>query len=76
MNSPHPAQAASDRVASGSQRRSLWLTFRWPLLLAVLSLTGLVGALLADGLRDRLGAALIAVSVGVVVWARLRARQG
>ena len=74
MNSRHTAQAASDRVASGSQRRSLWLTFRWPLLLALLSLTGLVGALLEDGLWDGLGAGLIAVSVGVVVWARVRAR--
>ena len=76
MNSHHPAQAASDRVASASQERSLWITFRWPLVLAVLSLTGLVGALLADGVWDWLGAGLIAGSVGVVVWARVRAGRG
>lgn len=59
-----------------NSHHSLWLTFRWPLLLAVLSMTGLVGALLEDGLWDWLGAGLIAVAVGVVVWARWRAGQG
>ncbi len=53
-------------------RQSLWSIFRWPLLLGVLSLTGLVGALLWDGAWDWLGPALIAVSAGVVVWARVK----
>lgn len=70
MNSHHSAQAASDRVASDSQQRSLWLTFRWPLLIAVLGLMGLVGALLVEGPWDWIFAALIAVSVGAVVGAR------
>lgn len=56
-----------------NSHHSLWITFRWPLLIGVLSLSGLVGALLEDGLWDALGAGLIAVSVGVVVWARWRA---
>ncbi len=48
--------------------------FGVPLVVGVLSLVGLVGALLDDGLWDGLGAALIAVSLGVVVWA-LAARR-
>lgn len=56
-----------------AHRQSLWSVFRWPLLLGVLSLTGLIGALLWDGMWDWLGAALIAVSVVTVVWARIRA---
>lgn len=54
-------------------RHPLWLTFRWPVLIAALTLAGLVGALLEDGVWDGLGAALIAVSAGAVVWARVKA---
>lgn len=56
------------------RHQTLWTIFRWPLLIAVLGLTGLVGALLEDGLWDWIGAGLIAVAVGAVVWARWRAR--
>lgn len=56
-----------------NSRHPLWLTFRWPLLIGALTLVGLVGALLEDGVWDGLGAALIAVSVGAVVWARVKA---
>ncbi|MEH6664642.1 MAG: hypothetical protein V7678_07305 [Brevundimonas sp.] len=52
--------------------RSLAAVFAVPALLAALSLTGLVGALLADGVWDRLGAALLAAPVAAVLWARLR----
>ena len=55
-----------------AHRQSLWSIFRWPLLLGVLSLTGLIGALLWDGLWDWLGVTLIAVSVVTVVGARIR----
>lgn len=58
-----------------NSHHSLWITFRWPLLIAGLTLTGLIGALLADGLWDGLGAALIATAVGAVVWARARAAR-
>ncbi len=58
-----------------NSHHSLWATFRWPLLLGLLSLTGLVGALLGDGLWDGLGAALIATSVAAPMWARIRARS-
>ena len=56
-----------------NSHHTLWLTFRWPLLIAILTLTGLIGALLGEGVWDWLGAALIATSAGVVVWARLKA---
>lgn len=54
---------------------SLWRIFRAPLLIAGLSLTGLVGALLDDGLWDGLGAALLASSVIATAWARLKAAR-
>lgn len=56
-----------------NSHHTLWLTFRWPLLIAVLTLTGLIGALLEDGVWDWLGAALIATSAASVVWAHLKA---
>lgn len=54
---------------------SLWEIFRTPLIVAVLSLIGLVGALLVDGPGDWLGASLLAVSVVVTVWALIRRRR-
>ncbi|WP_396595570.1 hypothetical protein [Brevundimonas sp. R86498] len=58
-----------------NSHHSLWITFRWPLLLAALTLTGLIGALLADGVWDGLGAALIATAVAAMVGARARAAR-
>ncbi len=57
-------------------RQSLIAVFAWPLILFVLGLTGLVGALLADGLWDGLGAALVSTAVVAIVWARIRAGRG
>ena len=54
---------------------SLYAIFGAPAVLAALSLIGLVGALLADGLWDWLGAGLLAVSVLAIVWARFRRRR-
>ena len=51
--------------------QSLAAIFAAPLLLAALSLTGLIGALLADGAWDWLGAALLAAPVAAILWARL-----
>jgi len=55
-------------------RRGLWMIFRWPLLLAVLSLVGLLSALIGDEVYDlmswlTLGVPLVLVGV---VWLRLR----
>ena len=52
--------------------RSLTAIFAAPLALAILSLIGLVGALLDDGAWDWIGAGLLAVPVGAVAWARFR----
>ena len=58
-----------------NSHHSLWLTFRWPLLIGVLSLTGLVGALLEDGVRDAVFSALLATVLIAVVWARARVHR-
>ena len=52
--------------------QSLTAIFAAPAALAVLSLTGLIGALLADGAWDVIGAALLAAPVAAILWARLR----
>lgn len=55
--------------------RSLWAIFRAPLWVFVLSLTGLIGALLEDGAWDAVFSALLASSVVVTVWALIRRRR-
>ena len=54
--------------------QTLWTIFRWPLILGVLSLIGLVGALLTDGAWDWIFAALVATCVAAIVWARVCVR--
>ena len=55
-------------------RRGLWMIFRWPLLLAVLSFLGLLSALIGDGFYDLLSWLSLAVPLLLVavVWIRLR----
>lgn len=53
---------------------SLGAIFRTPLALALLSLTGLVGALLAEGVWDMIGTGLLGTSFGAILWARLAHR--
>ncbi|MFN3930710.1 MAG: hypothetical protein ACK4JY_03070 [Brevundimonas sp.] len=67
---------ADQEAARGLMRGSFSLAaiFGAPLALAALSLIGLVGALLADGLWDGLGAGLLGASLATIVWARLRRR--
>lgn len=57
-------------------RRSLPLVaiLGLPFGLMVLSLIGLVGALIYDGAWDDTGSALLAVTIGVAFWAWVRAR--
>lgn len=54
-------------------RRGLWSIFRWPLALAVLSLFGLLSALIGDGVYDMLSWLSLGVPLGLigVVWRRL-----
>ena len=58
-------------------RRDLSLVsiFAAPVVLFVLSLIGLVGALLEDGLWDGLGAALLGATLVVLAWALIRRRR-
>lgn len=58
---------------------SLWQIFRWPLVLGVLSLFGLLAALVGDGLWDLLGwgalvPALVLSALGVVKALRRSSR--
>ena len=46
--------------------------FGVPLILAVLSLTGLIGALLENGAWDWIGAGLLATILLVIAWFRFR----
>lgn len=55
-------------------RRGLWMIFRWPLLLAVSSLVGLVSALVGDEFFDLVSWLTLGVPLVLVagVWLRLR----
>ena len=53
----------------------LWATFRWPLLLALLSLAGLLAALLGDGVWDALGWLLLAPALALGLQGLLKARM-
>jgi hypothetical protein len=46
-----------------SEPRGLWAVFRWPTLLALLSIAGLLAALLGDGAWDALSWLLLGVPV-------------
>ena len=46
--------------------------FGVPLILAMLSLTGLIGALMANGAWDWIGAGLLGTTIVVIAWARFR----
>lgn len=54
---------------------SLAAIFGAPIVLFVLSLVGLVGALLEDGLWDALGAAFLATTILALAWALIRRRR-
>ncbi|WP_043311042.1 hypothetical protein [Pseudomonas sp. ML96] len=55
-------------------RRGLWMIFRWPLVLAVLSLFGLLSALVGDEVYDLLSWLTLGVPLVLlgVVWLRMR----
>ncbi|ARU88896.1 hypothetical protein [Pseudomonas sp. M30-35] len=49
-------------------RRGLWMIFRWPLLLGVLSLFGLVSALVGDQVYDLLSWLSLGLPLLLVGW--------
>ncbi|PWU31774.1 hypothetical protein DK254_04740 [Pseudomonas sp. RW407] len=56
-------------------KRNLWIVFRWPLALAVLSLVGLVSALVGDGPWDALSWFALGIPLLVILAALARARR-
>ncbi len=53
---------------------SIWRVFRWPMIIGMLSIVGLLSALVADGVWD--GVSWAALSIPVVVgWLKSRARK-
>lgn len=56
-------------------KRNLWMVFRWPLALAVLSLVGLVSALVGDGPWDALSWFALGIPLVVILAALARARR-
>jgi len=57
-----------------SGRRNLWLVFRWPLVIAVLSAVGLTSALIGNGPWDFLSWIALAVPAAIGLH-KLRARR-
>ena len=53
----------------------LWAIFGTPILVFALSLTGLIGALLEEGMWDGVFSALLASTVVVTAWALIRRRR-
>ena len=56
-------------------RRGLWMIFRWPLLLALLGLFGLLSALLGDGLYDLLSWLALGTPLVLVGWVGCACRE-
>lgn len=54
---------------------SLWAIFGAPILVFALSLTGLIGALLEEGMWDGVFSTLLASTVVVTAWALIRRRR-
>ncbi|MBD9500675.1 hypothetical protein M2D07_027900 [Pseudomonas sp. BGr12] len=53
-------------------RRGLWMIFRWPVALAVLSTFGLLSALLGDGVFDLLSWISLGVPLLLIVFVWMR----
>jgi hypothetical protein len=54
---------------------NFWAIFGVPAVVFILSLTGLIGALLGDGVWDAVFSTLLASTVVVTVWALIRRRR-
>lgn len=51
------------------RKPGLWAIFGVPIILGSLSLVGLVGALVGDGVWDMAGGGLLAMTVVAIAWA-------
>lgn len=54
------------------RKPGLWAIFGVPIILGALSLVGLVGALMGDGVWDMAGGGLLAMTVVAIAWAWTR----
>jgi energy-converting hydrogenase Eha subunit A len=61
--------------ARAARRQSLWAVFAWPLVIAALGLTGLIVALIGDGLHDVLAWIGLAAAILPLPWARATRRS-
>lgn len=50
--------------------------WRWPIAIALVSVVGLVAALVEDGAADAVGWIALAIPVGVSAWGCVRALRG
>lgn len=62
-------------MKKGGHHFTLWQVFRAPVVIAALSLFGLVAALLGDGVWDAIGAITLASSVAATIWALVACRR-
>ncbi|MFV0455838.1 MAG: hypothetical protein ACK5NQ_12765 [Pseudomonas sp.] len=57
-------------------RHGLWMIFRWPLLLALLSSLGLISALLEDGVYDLVSWLSLGIPLLLIGWVWWRLPRG
>lgn len=51
-----------------SEVRTPWKIYRWPIVVGILTFTGLVSALLGDGIWDGLSWAVLTAPLIAIVW--------
>lgn len=67
---PHDSPRRADRHQT--RRHGLWRVFRWPLLIGMASVAGLVSALVGDGVWDAVSWAALSLPLVIGLWFTLR----
>ncbi|GHE88991.1 hypothetical protein [Thalassotalea profundi] len=58
-----------------AKQLSLWQIFKWPIFMFILSLTGIITALLVDGLIDIFASLTLASTLIVTAWYALKQKR-